>query len=110
VRIVGDSARVREFAVRLSLGATQGRLVWQLLWESFLLVLLDTVSGLVLARILGKFLIALPSIVPLSGSGQDNRVWAVGENRQSGFESQFQLYRQRLFQNARYTAPGRAGL
>jgi ABC-type antimicrobial peptide transport system permease subunit len=101
---------VREFAVRLSLGATQGRLVWQLLWESFLLVLLDTVSGLVLARILGKFLIALPSIVPLSGSGQDNRVWAVGENRQSGFESQFQLYRQRLFQNARYTAPGRAGL
>ena len=53
------SARVREFAVRLSLGATQGRLVWQLLWESFLLVLLGTVSGLMLSRILGKSLIAL---------------------------------------------------
>jgi putative ABC transport system permease protein len=55
------SARVREFAVRLSLGATQGRLVWQLLWESFLLVLLGTVSGLMLARILGKSLVALLS-------------------------------------------------
>lgn len=55
------SARVREFAVRLSLGATQGRLIRQLLWESFLLVLLGALSGLMLARVLGKSLIALLS-------------------------------------------------
>jgi putative ABC transport system permease protein len=55
------SARVREFAVRLSLGATQGRLIWLLLWESLLLVLLGTLSGLLLARLLGKALIALLS-------------------------------------------------
>ena len=55
------SARVREFAVRLSLGATQGRLIWQLLWESLPLVLLGAASGLVLAGVLGKSLIALLS-------------------------------------------------
>jgi putative ABC transport system permease protein len=55
------SARVREFALRLSLGATKGRLIWQLLWESFPLLLLGAVSGLVLAGVLGKSLIALLS-------------------------------------------------
>jgi predicted permease len=55
------SSRVREFALRLSLGATQGRLIWQLLWESFLLVLFGTISGLILAGFLGKTLIALLS-------------------------------------------------
>ena len=55
------SARVREFAVRLSLGATRGRLICQLLWESFPLLLLGTASGLLLAGALGKFLIALLS-------------------------------------------------
>jgi putative ABC transport system permease protein len=53
------SARVREFAVRLSLGATQGRLICQLLWESFPLLLLGAASGLLLAGALGKSLIAL---------------------------------------------------
>jgi len=55
------SARVREFAVRLSLGATQGRLICQLLWESFPLILLGAASGLLLAGALSKFLIALLS-------------------------------------------------
>jgi putative ABC transport system permease protein len=55
------SARVHEFAVRLSLGATRGRLIWQLLWESLLLVLLGAASGLLLSRLLGKLLIALLS-------------------------------------------------
>ena len=55
------SARVRELAVRLSLGATQGRLIWQLLWESFPLILLGAASGLVLAGALSRSLIALLS-------------------------------------------------
>ena len=55
------SARVREFALRLSMGATQSRLVWQLLWESVPLVLLGAASGLLLARVLGKALISLLS-------------------------------------------------
>ena len=40
------STRMREFAVRLSLGATKGRLIRQLLWESIPLVLLGAASGL----------------------------------------------------------------
>ena len=56
-----SGARVREFAVRLSLGATRGRLICQLLWESFPLLLLGAASGLLLAVVLGKSLIALLS-------------------------------------------------
>lgn len=55
------SARLRELAVRLSLGATRSRLIRQLLWEGFPLILLGTASGLALARILGNSLIALLS-------------------------------------------------
>src|SRR3984957_161718 len=54
-----SNARVREFAVRLSLGATQRRLICQLLWESFPLLALGAASGLLLAGALGKSLIAL---------------------------------------------------
>jgi putative ABC transport system permease protein len=54
-----SSTRVREFAVRLSLGATQRRLICQLLWESFPLLVLGAASGLLLAGALGKSLIAL---------------------------------------------------
>ena len=55
------SARARELAVRLSLGATKGRLIWQLLGESLPLILLGTASGLVLSQVLGKSLVALLS-------------------------------------------------
>jgi putative ABC transport system permease protein len=54
-----SNARVREFAVRLSLGATQRRLICQLLWESFPLLALGAASGLLLAGALGKSLVAL---------------------------------------------------
>jgi predicted permease len=55
------SARMRELAVRLSLGATRSRLIRQLLWESFPLILLGAASGLALARTLGNLLVALLS-------------------------------------------------
>jgi predicted permease len=55
------SARRQELAVRLSLGATQGRLIWQLLWESVPLVLFGAVAGLVLAGVLGRCLVSLLS-------------------------------------------------
>jgi putative ABC transport system permease protein len=55
------SARVREFALRMSLGATQGRLIWQLLWESLLIVFLGAMSGLLLASFLSKALLGLLS-------------------------------------------------
>ena len=55
------SARARDFAVRLSLGATRGRLIVQLLWEGVPLILLGAVAGLALAGVLGKSLVALLS-------------------------------------------------
>ena len=55
------SARMQELAVRLSLGATRGRLIWQLLWESVPLVLSGAAAGLLLARVLGRCLVSLLS-------------------------------------------------
>jgi putative ABC transport system permease protein len=70
------STRHREIAIRLSIGATRGRLVRQLLTESLLLALLGGSLGLVLTQPAVESIIALsPASLPRAGeTGIDARV------------------------------------
>ncbi len=63
--LVRGTARGGEIAVRSALGASRGRLVWQLLSEAFLLALLGGVFGLGLANLSVPLLASLaPATLP----------------------------------------------
>jgi putative ABC transport system permease protein len=55
------SAREREMAVRLAIGASRGRLIQQLFIESLMLAGIGTVAGAIVAPVLGRVIVGLIS-------------------------------------------------
>jgi predicted permease len=58
LQIAHASARLKEISIRLSIGASRGRVVLQLLTESALLVTLGTLAALVVAQMTVRWLLA----------------------------------------------------
>ena len=56
------SARERELAVRLALGASRGRVIRQLLAESLLIASAGAIAGVLLARNLSRFLVSFLNV------------------------------------------------
>jgi predicted permease len=72
------SARQREIAIRLSLGASTGRLLQQLLVESLLLSLIGAGLGLVLAQVTASLVARIPLPLPIPIRLQIEPDWRVG--------------------------------
>jgi predicted permease len=62
------SAREREMALRVTLGASRGRLIQQMLVESLLLAAIGAAGGAALAQVLGKLIIGFVS-------SEDNQIF-----------------------------------
>ena len=65
VLLARASARRKEIAVRLAIGAGRGRLIRQMLVESMLLFLLGGAAGLAIARLMTTLLVSLLPTLPL---------------------------------------------